>query len=570
MRSIRLWTLVAALLALAPLPLSAQSVEAVVVQAGTGQPLTGSLVVLLDPAGRQVTGAVTGSDGRAMLYAMAPGTYRIRVERVGFSTALTPAFDLAVGEALARRVELPIAVFQLEGLVARGSRRCVLRPEEGTAMNRVWEEARKALNASAWTDALGLVQYSAVSYKRDLDRETHRVLREEAQPRTGRGVRPYASRPAAELAARGYVRPDGDGWMHYGPDAEVLLSDEFLDTHCFRVKAGTGGNQGQIGLAFEPMKDTRLPDVKGVLWLDAKSVELRTLDFDYTNLPRGYGDGRRAGGRVEFERLPNGIWIVRRWWIRADRMQQQTRLYRGETLRNLVVTAIEETGGEVVDVRVAGNAVGASTRAVLEGSVAYPGRERVPVGTEVFLLGTPYRAAVDSLGHFRMADLPAGLYSIALAHPLLRVLGAAPEAQEVTLQPEAPARVEFEFPSQAAAVRAACPAPKRYADGLEVPRGLVFGAVSEAESNAPMANIRVLVGWSTFEYRRGSRLTAINHLYGETSGPDGRFLLCGVPLERPAEVRLSDRNLGLPPVQFRLDDDPVLEQNFRVPRRATR
>ena len=260
MRKLHIAVPVAVLLLLAArLPLAAQSILTTVVEAETGRPVTSSLVVLLDAAGRQVAGAVTGVEGQVTLRAPAPGTYRLRTERVGFATTLSAPFELVDGQRLSQRVEVSAAAIMLEGLVARGTRRCVLRPEEGTQTQKVWEEARKALNATAWTEALGLVQYRSVGYRRELDHGTQRVSREEVSPRSGAGGRPYQSLPAEELATHGYVQRDGDGWMHYAPDAEVLLSDDFQDTHCLRVQKGTGEHEGRVGLAFEPMRGARLP-----------------------------------------------------------------------------------------------------------------------------------------------------------------------------------------------------------------------------------------------------------------------------------------------------------------------
>jgi hypothetical protein len=53
-----------------------------------------------------------------------------------------------------------------------------------------------------------------------------------------------------------------------------------------------------------------------------------------------------AGGRIEFERLPGGRWIVQRWWIRMlrtapDRSGANRRVTQGYL----------EMGGEVSDVR---------------------------------------------------------------------------------------------------------------------------------------------------------------------------------------------------------------------------
>lgn len=157
---------------------------------------------------------------------------------------------------------------------------------------------------------------------------------------------PYRSLAAGSLAQTGYVRPAPENtWEYRAPDAEVLMSDSFLDTHCFQVVPAPADEPGMVGLGLEPVPGREVPDIEGVLWLDAESGALERLDFRYVNLPFEQGrDWDQIGGRVEFERLETGLWIVRRWYIR---MPLATRL-RGPhwNLTPDLVTIIEQ-GAEV-------------------------------------------------------------------------------------------------------------------------------------------------------------------------------------------------------------------------------
>ena len=80
----------------------------------------------------------------------------------------------------------------------------------------------------------------------------------------------------------------------------ALLSDAFLDTHCLSVR---DGGDGRIGLMFEPVPDRWVPEIVGVLWLDAETAELDWLEFGYVNLLRTREIGE-PGGEVSFARLP--------------------------------------------------------------------------------------------------------------------------------------------------------------------------------------------------------------------------------------------------------------------------
>src|SRR4029453_5669250 len=79
---------------------------------------------------------------------------------------------------------------------------------------------------------------------------------------------PFVSVPAAQLSANGYVRQGSTENTYFAPDAAVLLSDEFLRDHCFRLRQGEGRREGLIGLGFEPVRGRNKPDIAGTLWID--------------------------------------------------------------------------------------------------------------------------------------------------------------------------------------------------------------------------------------------------------------------------------------------------------------
>ena len=129
------------------------------------------------------------------------------------------------------------------------------------------------------------------------------------------------SLPAEDLVSEGFVREsEGNETEYYAPDAQVLLSNAFLNTHCLKLTADEA-SPSLIGLAFEPGIEGELADVEGTLWVDRESGELRFLEYGYTRVP--FDQGReQAGGRLEFEALPDGAWIVRQWWIRMPTVQR--------------------------------------------------------------------------------------------------------------------------------------------------------------------------------------------------------------------------------------------------------
>lgn len=325
------------LLALA-VPLRAQAVRGEVVD-DAGRPVAAAFVILLDTAGGSVARALSDSAGGFVLRAGAPGTYTLRAERIGYASAASPPLRLEAGAVTAYRMAVAGQPVALDAIVVGGATACAVRARDDAAAAALWEEARKALAVSAWTEHAESLHVVATEFTRTLDRRARRVVSEERRNYEGPTLNPFVSLPPEELARAGYRVAEDGGVYYYAPDALVLLSDAFLDTHCFRTERGRGETRGLLGLAFEPVRGRRLTDVAGTLWIDPRTAELRHLDFRYRNLPR-VDDFRGVGGRVEFRRLPSGAWIVERWRLR---MPEVGRSFGGRPL----LRGYREVGGEV-------------------------------------------------------------------------------------------------------------------------------------------------------------------------------------------------------------------------------
>src|SRR5439155_8017273 len=188
-------------------------------------------------------------------------------------------------------------------------------PQAGATIAAMWEEARKALELTELTRRQNLFQFRIVRSTRRLDRALVPVEEEEVDTTTLTTYQPFTSLSPESLVAGGFVRDSEGVAIYYGPDAPVLFSDAFLGHHCFRGMVPGPAESSLVGLAFEPIRGTGLPDIRGVLWLDRETAALRHLEFHYTNVAPELAD--QAGGRIEFLRLPTGAWIIQRWWIQA-------------------------------------------------------------------------------------------------------------------------------------------------------------------------------------------------------------------------------------------------------------
>jgi hypothetical protein len=552
---------------LAPLPLAAQAVRGQVVAESGGAAVPRAMVLLLDTSGKTRAGALTGADGRFSLAAPAPGTYVLRAERVGHASAVSPVLTLRAGETVEQRLVAPAQVVELAAISVRGGgRRCQVRPGEGQAAATLWTEARKALDATAWARDARQSTYEVVRFDRELDPGSLRVLSDERRVSTAVTTHPFASIPADSLSRHGFVQTGPGGTFYYAPDAHVLLSDAFLDDHCFHV--AEGGAEGMVGLAFEPVRGREVPDVRGVFWLDRGSAELRWLEYDYVRLPGGLPEGK-LGGRVEFERLPSGAWLVNRWAIRMPRVAQETvrvQEVTGSTTAARVrerVVGIRETGGEV---RVAGarDRAPAAARLAVAGSVYDSLRAAPLAGAEVFLSGTVHRATAGADGRFRLEDVPAGEYTVSFSHPSLAALGVAPPVRTFALREGEPPALELAVPSAATLAVAVCPGGAAGSSGLV---GAVRGPAGE-----PVQGARVVLSWGRRE--RAEAVTDAGGAYRACGIPAGATVVAEVRTAGLApsreEVRLASARLAVrdlragDPVRLGPDGRPVPLAEVRV------
>ena len=285
-------------------------------------PIWGAFVTLVDSLGTERVRTITNQAGEFVLSAPTPGTYRVRSKRIGFQPYVSPPLTLGAGESISYHVIVPAIPVPLEQVVVSGDRQCDV--EGGASVAALWQEVREALAAVRWTRNAPGYWYVLRQFEREVFSSGSRGGRgalDSVWQNAGFFQVPFSSVPAEQLAADGFVVQDGSGWNYFAPEAEALLSEPFLRTHCFETKLGKGETAGLMGLMFSPARGRKLPDVAGTLWVDRQTGELRHLEFKYVQLPSGLADPR-AGGRVAFMRVPTGAWIVHEWVIRMPIAQE--------------------------------------------------------------------------------------------------------------------------------------------------------------------------------------------------------------------------------------------------------
>src|SRR4030088_2073181 len=160
--------LVAAALFVVGIPLTAQEVLIEVVELSNGKPIVGANVSLVDQNGRSLFGNFSDQGGHTALRAPSAGRYVVRSDKVGYETWSSVELQ-GVGEAIRVRAGMS-PLRNPTTVIARTETACQALTPPGTPAGDLWVEIRKALTASALTDAQGLVPLDVDLYERALDR----------------------------------------------------------------------------------------------------------------------------------------------------------------------------------------------------------------------------------------------------------------------------------------------------------------------------------------------------------------------------------------------------------------
>lgn len=542
---------------LVPLQGTAQPIVGVVAEVGTGAPVPGAMVILFDSAGARVERKLTNGIGRFFVQARDPGPHYIAVERIGYASWTTDRFEPDDLDGLLT-IQVPVEAVALEGLDVRAGRRCEVRPEEGKATARVWEEVRKALAAEEYTREASLYRYTLAMYDRRLDRNARKIIGEETRFLENRPAA-FRSFPIEDLVTRGFVETFEDSVVYYAPDAGALLSDAFLDTHCFGLREGEEGDTGRIGLVFRPLDDRYVPDISGVLWVSATTSELERLEFAYRNLIRSREVGD-AGGEVAFTRLPDGAWIVREWRLRMPQLKRRIFLRRtGYREEGGVVRAITDSRGRTILHTESASISGVVTDSAGTG----PPSEILAVE----LVGTGLYTALGEDGSFLLTGLSADRHVLRVQRPLLANWGiASPSEAVVHGRLGQVAHLRLRSPSVADALAVAC-------GGAPRPMGTAsfLGRVTTT-AGPPAADMTVVARWPL---ATGYSAAAVAAPLGPEGTPNrtwafgrdgafatattttdwrGMFLLCDVP--SGSRLRIS--------VRGPMGRDPVFTETYHV------
>src|SRR5262245_50134774 len=385
---------------------SAQAVRGVVVDA-TGKPVSGVVAVLVDSLSRQSARSLSTTAGEIYLRAPAPGRYRITTLRIGFRPTETERIQLTADSVVIRRFVLQAVPLALDTIRVSDQGACRRYGPDSTAVVfSAWEQARAALIATQLTAASRGVTATTVDFKRVLESNSNRIRSQVATVRTETVRQPWRSLAPDNLRRNGYVlKGPGDSVTYHAPGLDVLLDPTFAEDHCIRISKAS--NASTLGIEFEPVPErTRIPEIRGSLWLDRRSSELQRLEFRYLNIPPE--EAQVAAGNMTFSRLKNGGWVVSRWQIRMPVLERTSDQYfRGQRISDasLRIGEIHVSGGALITVLAGRDTVWSHVPVRLEGVVLDSVSRRPVSQASVVLRGTESKAVANARGQFSMPSV---------------------------------------------------------------------------------------------------------------------------------------------------------------------
>jgi hypothetical protein len=493
---------------------TAQVVRGTVTERGTREALPGVLITLESTAVEETTPRAVLSDG-AGNYAVrgSPGSYRLSAKRIGVQRFVSDTFRLAAGDTRELNIVLDALVFQLPEMRIVDAGLCVTREAGRQRVSALWEEARTALTANSLSRRDRLFQGSITRYSRRLDPRSLRVLDDSWSELTGTYDRTFVSPSGDSLSRIGYWRRVGGDATYYAPDGDVLLSRAFQRDHCFDVVDARPDRPGMIGLGFTPNPTRKIPDVRGVLWMDDRTFALQLVEFSYTQLPGGEF-ANRVGGELRFSRLKSGAWVTSRWMLRMPQ-------YIGGNIRELI-----EEGGMAFGSGLRLFGIPSAIAGTLLDSVGRPF-----AGARVRLAGTPFTTVSDGTGGFRLDSLPAGHFTVIATHGSYDALGTLVGQQGVDLREGATEHVTLRAQNTTELTDRFCPGRR-----LRRERGIVLVAAVDSASNRPLANMLVWLRWVGAYVGRGEGLMARTSGEEQRTDRGGGAAFCDVPANTPLIV----------------------------------
>lgn len=393
----------------------AQQLRGIVRDSATQTPLGGVVITLTDGSGRALGRAISNERG-AYVVGPTTGAQTVGALRIGFRPRTVPFVD---GPTLDLSMT-PIPPL-LEPVTVRAAASCPTRSDRLQALSLL-QQARAGLLATVTARQTNRASLVRLRFIRDIDERGTHILEQRVAVDSTDGLSESfeAVRSGAEFVAEGFVdRKSRNGIpIHFGPDAETLIDDDFAAGYCFQIADRERTRPNEIGLAFRPAsrRNGRV-DIEGTLWIDTVAKSLHDIQFIYVGDLRPMG-APQTGGHIEFRSMNNGIVIIDRWTLRLSTVRPDTNA--AGTVR--AAFYYQDVGGEVASATWNDGFSWEAPLGTLR-ALAVDYRNFIARGVVVRLRNTDYIASPNERGILEIPHLLPGPYVVIVTDSALQRLG---------------------------------------------------------------------------------------------------------------------------------------------------
>ncbi|MDA1080896.1 MAG: carboxypeptidase regulatory-like domain-containing protein [Gemmatimonadetes bacterium] len=532
----------------------AQTVRGTVVDVGA-VPVPGVMVQLLGDDSTVVAHSLTDAAGRFLVAATRPGSYRVRTLRIGFRPVISAPIALGAAQEVGQKIQLASVSLGLDTVRVGGRNACGRAVPTGGMTIAVWEQARAAMAATRISSASRDMFTRRVIYDQTLDAAGWRTLKQSTEIQSDALIQPWHAETPENLHKFGYIVSVFDSTVYRAPGLEMLGSSYFFEDHCFRLT--NGRDRKLIGLEFTPTPERRnLADVRGTIWLDRESAELRQVEFRYV-YPDNPDMELGARGTIDFVRMRNGAWAVSQWNIRMPVLEMAnagTRVpgRRSGAEAQIRVANVQVAGGELALAVSGRDTLFARPPLMLHGTVVDSVSGDELTGARVALQGTSLAAVAAEDGRFVMPGVLPGEYALVVRTPGLDSLGTASETS-VTIT-DAKDDVLVRVPSARQLVASVCGTERPATAGIP---GIIVGQTVGPDDTTAPPGTTVSVEW-TDAATGGPRAASL------PTDANGNFRICGLPTRTAISLRAATDSLRSEPQSVVLAPERPVE-SVRLP-----
>jgi len=174
------------------------------------------------------------------------------------------------------------------------------------------------------------------------------------------------------------------------------------------------------------------------------------------------------------------------------------------------------------------------------------------VGADIVVESTEVRSTTDSLGRFKLENLPPGTYRISVFHPLLDALGIDLITQPIRVGVDSSSYALLAVPSARTFVRRSC-----HNQSGPYGESAVIGHVNDPETLDPLPKVEVSIAWDEVDVSKESGIRRAPFLLRDTTNATGGFRFCGLPNSLRATLKARRGSVVTAEIPISLGDREV-------------